>query len=104
MIQIIPKDDGIEIRRKKTGNLEKAIERIKVLECPTGEVENRVVGILEDFKVANRNMITISREEQEDGLEAYSAVISSNKEHHITVLAKSGLDDYVATVVDACID
>lgn len=88
------------------GNLEKAIKRIRILECPTGEVENRVAGILEDYQVANRNGITVNRDEQRDknGLEAYSAVISSDETHHITVLAKSGLDDYVATVVDAYMD
>jgi hypothetical protein len=85
-------------------NLKKAIERIKELECPTGDVESRVAHILEDYKVADRNMIKINREEQEDGFEIYNAVVLSNNEHHITVLAKSGLDDYVATVVDAYID
>jgi hypothetical protein len=63
-----------------------------------------VAHILEDYKVADRNMIKINREEQEDGFEIYNAVVLSNNEHHITVLAKSGLDDYVATVVDAYID
>ncbi len=87
-------------------NLEKAIDRIKVLECPTGELENRVVSILEDYEVANRDKITINRDEQWDrqGLEAYSAIISGNKEQQITVLAKSGLDDYVATVIDVYIN
>ena len=33
-------------------NLEKAIDRIKILECPTGELEERLVSILEDYKVA----------------------------------------------------
>ncbi len=88
------------------GNLEKAIARIKVLECPTGELEKRVAGILEDYEVANADVITISREEQRDryGLQAYSAMIPSDNDQYITVLAKSGLEDYVATVVDAYID
>lgn len=88
------------------GSLERAIERIKILECPTGDLENRVAGILDDYEVASRDAITITREEQldENDAETYRAVISGNKEHCITVLAKSGLDDYVATVVDAYID
>lgn len=86
-------------------NLEKALERIKALECPTGDIENRVAGILEEYGVANRDAINISKEDMQnrDGLEAYSAVIPSNNDRHITVLAKSGLDGYVAAVVDAYI-
>lgn len=85
--------------------IENAIERIKVLECPTGELENRVENILEDYKIAAKNAIFISRdaERDEDGIQAYSAIISGNKDRHITILAKSGLEDYVAKVVDAYI-
>lgn len=87
-------------------NLKKAVERIKALECPTGDLENRVAGILEDYGIANRNVITVFRAEDRDrdGLEAYSAVVSGSQEPNITVLAQSGLDDYVATVADAYID
>jgi hypothetical protein len=87
------------------GSLEKAIERIKILECPTGDVENRVAGILEDYKVADRNAIKVNKKEiLDNGMEVYNAVISGDKEYRITVLAESGLDDYVATVVDAFVN
>lgn len=77
-----------------------AIERIKILQCPTGDVENRVAGILEDYGVANRKEITVNRNEELDsiGAEAYSVQIGGNKES-IVVLARSGKDDYVAEVV-----
>lgn len=83
-------------------NLEKAIDRIKILECPTGKLEDRVTQIFEDYNVANRNEIIINRDEQSDknGAKAYIANISSNTDQSITVLATSGLDDYVAKVVD----
>ena len=45
-------------------NLEKAVERIKTLQCPTGELENRIIGILEDYKVATRNEIVIDRDHE----------------------------------------
>ncbi|WP_454054691.1 hypothetical protein [Clostridium sp. Marseille-Q7071] len=78
-----------------------AIERIKILQCPTGDVENRVAGILEDYGVANKKEITVNRNEELDniGAEAYSVQIGGNKES-IVVLARSGMDDYVAEVVD----
>lgn len=78
-----------------------AIERIKILQCPTGDVENRVIGILEDYGVANKKEITVNRNEELDNIdaEAYSVQIGENKES-IVVLARSGMDDYVAEVVD----
>jgi hypothetical protein len=87
-------------------NIELAVSRIKILECPTGQLENRIASILQDYQVANIDAIRVSREEHRDrdGLEAYGAEISGNNQNHITVLAKSGLDDYMATVVDAHID
>jgi LEA14-like dessication related protein len=85
------------------GNIEKAIARIKSLECPTGEVENKIAEILEEYKVANRDEIQVSRKEIQDeiDLQHYSAVISGKNKHNITILSDSGLDDYVAVVVDA---
>ena len=86
-------------------NVNSAIDRIKSLECPTGEVETRVAVILEDYKVANKNELNIYRNEKldKDGAEAYTANFLNNPNQSIVVLAKSGLDDYVATVVDAYI-
>lgn len=86
--------------------LEDAVERIKKLECPTGDMENRVAGILEDYGVANKNEITIKRDENldRDGAEGYSVRPTMSKERSIVVLATSGMDDYVAKVVDAYIE
>lgn len=78
---------------------DKALDRIKKLECPTGEVENRVIGILEDYNVANKNDVIINRASQldKDGTIAFSAKINGAN-FSITVLTKSGMDDYVAKV------
>lgn len=80
--------------------LKDAIERIKILQCPTGDVENRVTGILEDYGVANKKEIIVNRNEELDsiGAQAYNVQIGGNKES-IVVLARSGKDDYVAEVV-----
>ncbi|WP_291565133.1 MULTISPECIES: hypothetical protein [unclassified Clostridium] len=81
--------------------LKDAIERIKILQCPTGDVENRVTGILEEYGVAGKKEITVNRNEELDniGAEAYSVQIGGNQ-GSIVVLARSGMDDYVAEVVD----
>jgi hypothetical protein len=85
--------------------IDAAVERIKILECPTGDVEKRVAGILEDYRVANGSEISVGRDESydRDGAEAYRARFSGDVGKSIVVLAKSGYDDYVAKVVDAYI-
>lgn len=86
-------------------SIENAIERIKTLECPTGDVEIYVADILEDYQVTNRNNLSIFRNKQfdKDGAEAYSATFSSDSVESIIFLVTSGLDDYVAKVKDAYI-
>ena len=83
--------------------IDDAIKRMKVLECPTGDLENRVAGILENYEVANRNEITVNRAEQydRDEAQAYNVKILNDNTQTIVILAKSGIDDYVAKVIDA---
>lgn len=82
--------------------IDDAIERIKILECPTGNVEARVAQIIENYGVANSNEITVERDKYVDNVkgEAYRAKISGNVDKSIIVVAESGLDDYVAKVTD----
>jgi hypothetical protein len=81
--------------------MDAAIDRIKILECPAGELENRVLGILEDYGVADSGKVNISRASSldQDEAEAYKVKLAG-EDQSIVVLAKSGLDDYVAMVVD----
>jgi hypothetical protein len=85
--------------------LEAAVERIKTIECPTGEVEYRVADILDDYGIADRNEVTINRDKSldRDGAHAYCTNLSEGMGKSIVILAKSGLDDYVAKVEDAYI-
>ncbi len=83
-------------------NIDAAIDRIKILECPTGEIENRVAGILENYGVADKSKVDVSREQNLDKDETLAYKVNFiGEDSSIVVLAKSGLDDYVATVVDA---
>lgn len=81
--------------------IDEAIDRIKVLECPTGDLENRVTEILEDYGVADRNKINVSTNKyfDKDAAQAYRVEIQG-EEKPIIVLAKAGYDDYVEKVVD----
>lgn len=85
--------------------VEDAIERIKELECPVGEVKNRVRGILMEYKVANGSEITVSRDHSLDksGARGYRAHASRDSGLDIAVLTVSGMDDYVSQVIDAYI-
>jgi hypothetical protein len=78
-----------------------AMERIRILECPTGELENRVAEILEKYGVAERNEVNLNRvgNLDQDEAQAYSVKVTGENQSFV-VLAKSGLDDYVAKVVD----
>ena len=83
--------------------LESAMERIKRLECPTGEIENRILGIMESYGGVDRNAVEIKRQEdcdRDDGAQAYSTSVLGGENISMRIYAKSGLDDYVARVVD----
>lgn len=86
-------------------NIEGAIERIKGLECPAGDIKSRVRGILKDYEVANRSEITVSRDHRLDkkGARGYNAKITRENGLDIAVVAVSGMDDYVVKVIDAYI-
>jgi len=82
--------------------IDEAVDRIRILECPTGELENRVTEILEDYKVSSRNNINVNRDINFDSGEAQAYKVEiEGQNQSIMVLAKSGYDDYVATVIDA---
>lgn len=81
--------------------IDEAINRIRILECPTGNLESRVAGILEDYGVANRSNVNIDRDNTLDNGEAQAYRVNiAGGGPSIVVLAKSGSDDYVAKVVD----
>lgn len=85
--------------------IEEALERIKAIECPTGDIQGRVKGILTDYEIANQSEIMVSREYSLDtkGTRGYQARISCEGGMDIIILAVSGEDDYVAKVSDAYI-
>lgn len=81
-------------------NLKDAIERLKVMECPTGQVERKIAGILEEYQEGNKSGIEVIRDESSDANEAQGYVAKINGSKILTVLATSGMDDYVAKVID----
>jgi hypothetical protein len=82
--------------------INEAINRIRNLECPTGDLENRVTEILLDHGVAEPNQVSVKRDNKlsTDEAQAYRVKIADEGESFIE-LAKSGYDDYVAKVTDA---
>lgn len=89
-------------REKIMASIEKAIDRIKTLQFPTGELGGRVAQILDDCGIASEKDVTIKRDEESDidTAEAYKVTIPGNPDPCLTILARSGADDYVAWVVD----
>ncbi len=82
--------------------INEAISRIRHLECPTGDLENRVAEVLLDLGVANPNQVNIKRDNKLSSGEAqaYRVEIADEGDTFV-VLARSGYDDYVAKVTDA---
>lgn len=87
-------------------NIEDAIERIKKLECPTGDLELRIIEILNDFEIANTGEIDIkcSGEKYDDGSVKYIVKVKAENKDRIIVFAKSGMDDYVVFVEEAYLE
>lgn len=82
--------------------LQEAIERIKALECPTGQVGERIQEILEDYQALDEGRVVVNEDEDinMDGTKGYSIELSDGQEY-IRVFSTAGLDDYVEKVVDA---
>lgn len=81
--------------------IDEAIDRIKDLECPTGDIENRVAEILEDYRVTDSSKVNIRRDSKLDSEDAQAYRVEiPGKDQSFVVMAKSGYDDYVAKVTD----
>ena len=82
--------------------INEAISRIRSLECPAGDLQNRVTEILLDYGVTNLDKVNIKRDNKLSNGEAqaYRVKIADAGESFV-VMAKSGYDDYVTKVTDA---
>lgn len=79
-------------------NINNAIDEIKKIECPTGELEKRVAGILADYDLENITTNSVHRDkhlDERDG-KAFCVDTANGK---LVIMATSGMDDYVAKVV-----
>lgn len=90
-------------------NYSNVIDRLKIMECPAGKVEDKILNILLDYNVANRNDIEIKRVKEDidnskNGQEFYLARINGNKPINLELTCISGEDDYVAKVVEVNIN
>lgn len=78
-----------------------AVSRIKILECPTGDLESRVAGIFADYGVADISKVKVRRKENLDSAQAQAYQVDiAGEGQSLVVLAESGYDDYVAKVVE----
>jgi len=82
--------------------LKDAIDRISILECPTGELEKNIVNILEDYKVASKREIIISRHKKADrgDIKAYKIEFMNNKAQSFLIFTEVGMDGYVVKVLE----
>jgi hypothetical protein len=79
-------------------NINNAIDEIKKIECPTGELENRVAGILADYDLENITTDSVHRDKSLDERDGKAFCVDTTNVK-LVIMATSGLDDYVAKVV-----
>lgn len=78
-------------------------EEIKHIECPTDEVVERVMSILENYNPKGQYQIVEKADNDfiEDNLRTYNAYSENEASPSIAVVVREGLEHYVARVVDA---
>lgn len=81
--------------------INEALDEIIKIECPTGELEKRINNILVDYDLINKNTI-VTEDETLNTIDA-KAFCANTSNGRLVVMARSGMDDYVATVVSAYI-
>lgn len=81
-------------------------KKIIGIECPTDNVTDRVIGVLEEYDVEGQYQITSRFDEdyEETRLKYYRAYSESGDRPDLVMVVKEGLDGYVAKVVDAYVD
>ncbi len=82
-------------------NIDAAMDRIKDLECPNGELTKRVADILERHGITNAGNVKIEKDQELDNIRTQGFRVSLPGGESIIILIKSGYDDYVYQVVDA---
>jgi secreted Zn-dependent insulinase-like peptidase len=87
-------------------NIESIAKRLVGIECPTGEVERRVISkILDENHNCNSESLRVERVKELDKGEfiAYKASGISSEEKNIIIYVDEGMDHYVAKVVETYI-
>jgi hypothetical protein len=79
------------------------VKKIIGIECPTGEVTERVIGVLEEYNLDGQYQITSRTDDDYDEtrLKYYRAFSESENTPDLIMVVKEGKDDYVAKIIDA---
>ncbi len=77
-------------------------EEIKHIQCPTDEIVDRVISILENYNPNGQyQIVKKSNDFANDNIKIYNAYSEDEVSPSIAVVVKEGLDHYVAQIVDA---
>ncbi|MGE5632952.1 MAG: hypothetical protein ACM3TR_17935 [Caulobacteraceae bacterium] len=82
------------------------LKRIIGIECPTDNVTDRLINVLEEYNPGGEYQITAETDNdyEETRLKFYKAYSESGENPDIVAVVKEGKDDYVAKIVDAFIE
>lgn len=79
------------------------LEKIKGIECPTDDVAERIISVLESYSPEGEYQVT-QREDDDfihDGIKVYKIYSETPESPSIEAVVKEGQDHYVARVIDA---
>lgn len=82
------------------------LKRIIGIECPTDKVTDRVIDVLEDYRLGGEYQIVSESDDDYDQtrLKFYRAYSESGDNPDLVMVVKEGKDGYVAKIVDAYAD
>lgn len=82
------------------------LKRIIGIECPTGNVTDRVINVLEEYNLGGEYQIMSEADDDfdETRLRFYKAFSETADNPDFVMVVKEGKDGYVAKVVDAFVD
>ena len=82
--------------------MSKFIERMNNMQCPNGEIEDKVKTIVEEYHLASKDQVSVHRETDFDTVEAEGYRLDINNENPMSfkVLTSTGAEDYVIRVIE----
>lgn len=98
----IYKHDVIFLGGYKMAQVREFIERMNKMQCPNGEIEQKVAKLVEEYHLGQKDQVAVYRETDYDTaeVEGYRIDIVNENPVSFKLLATTGAEDYVIRVIE----